>query len=113
MFYGTISLIPFCIFGNQYFSLGRFRDIENLLLMLFLGVLASAICFFTWNLAVEYIGPVKTGTYFYFSPVITIIFDMIFLNKELELLGVLGTMLILIGLYVSSIKKKEKVDKMT
>lgn len=113
MFYGTISLIPFCIFGNQDFSLGRFGDIENLLLMLFLGVLASAICFFTWNLAVEYIGPVKTGTYFYFSPVITIIFDMIFLNKELELLGVLGTMLILIGLYVSSIKKKEKVDKMT
>lgn len=107
MFYGTVSLIPFCIFGNQDLSLGRFLDIENLLLMAFLGLLASALCFFTWNLAVNYIGAVKTGLYIYFSPVVTIIFEAIVFSTVPTWLGGLGTVLILIGLYVSSIKTKE------
>lgn len=110
IFYGTISLIPFCIFGNHDLSLTRFLNIENLLLMIFLGVLASAVCFFTWNLAVDYIGPVKTGLYFYLSPVITIIFGIIVLNEKLTLLGVIGTLLIFIGLYVSSIKTKNRAN---
>lgn len=108
MFYGTIVLIPFVLFGNHNMSLDRFLLIDNLLLMLFLGVLASAICFFTWNLAIDYIGPVKTGMYFYFSPVITIIFGIIFINETLELPGIIGTILIFIGVYVSSLNNKKK-----
>ena len=108
MFYGTIVLVPFCIFGNQDMSLGRFANMENLLLMLFLGLIASSLCFFTWNLAVEYIGAVQTGLYIYFNPVVTIIFGMIFLDEKLRFMGVIGTILIFIGLIVSSIDKADK-----
>ena len=107
MFYGTIVLIPFCLFGNQDMSLGRFLDIENLLLMLFLGVLASAACFFTWNLAVKYIGTVQTGLYIYFNPVVTIIFGIIVFDDKLTLMSVIGTILIFIGLAFSSYKRIE------
>ena len=108
MFYGTVILIPICLFTNQDLSLSRFLDMENLLLMLFLGLLASALSFFTWNLAVEYIGAVNTGLYIYFNPVVTIIFDVIFLEAEIKTMGVIGTVLILIGLVVSTYKNNKK-----
>ena len=78
--------------------------------MLFLGLLASALCFFTWNLAVEYIGAVNTGLYIYFNPVVTIIFDVIFLEAEIKTMGVIGTVLILIGLVVSTYKNNKKTE---
>lgn len=109
MFYGTIVLVPFCIFTKADLSLGRFTDMSNLFLMLFLGIVASAICFFTWNLAVEYLGAVRTGMYIYFNPIITIIFGIIILGENLTLLGGIGTIFILGGLYVSSIKKNKMV----
>lgn len=110
MFYGTIVLVPFLFIGNTNLSLARFADMENLFLMLFLGVLASAVCFFTWNLAVEYIGAVKTGLYVYFNPVVTIIFGIIILDEKLTVMSVIGTLLIFAGLYLSSIKEKQKVE---
>lgn len=107
LFYGTVILIPFCIFGKQDLTLSRFSNLENLMLMLFLGVVASAICFFTWNLAVKYIGAVSTGLYIYFNPVVTIIFGIIILNEKLTLMGVVGTILIICGLFLSTYKKQE------
>ena len=107
MFYGTVILIPICLFTKKDLTLTRFLNMENLLLMLFLGLLASAVCFFTWNVAVEYFGAVSTGLYIYFNPVVTIIFGMFILDEKLRFMGVIGTILIIIGLVLSTLKNKE------
>lgn len=110
MMYGLISLIPICLFTNSDLTFSRFLDIDNLLLMLFLGLIASALCFSTWNISVDYLGAVKTGMYVYFNPVVTIIFGAIILNEKLSLMGIVGTILIFVGLYVSSFKRKKEVE---
>lgn len=112
MLYGVITLIPMCLFSGADLSLTRFitgdDSIRNLLLTLFLGLIASALCFSTWNIAVDYLGAVKTSLYVYCIPLVTIIFANIFLNEKITLIGSIGTIVTLGGLYISNIKLKTK-----
>lgn len=108
MFYAMIAFIPMALINGSDLTLTRFLNVENLLLTLFLGIVASSICFLTWNMAVDYLGAVKSGLYVYFNPVVTIIFGVIILNEKLKVWGIIGTILIFIGLYISTYKKKEK-----
>ena len=108
MFYAMIAFIPMAFINGSDLTLTRFLNLENLLLTLFLGIVASSICFLTWNMAVDYLGAVKSGLYVYFNPVVTIIFGVIILNEKLKVWGIIGTILIFIGLYISTYKKKEK-----
>ena len=62
-------------------------------------------------MAVDYLGAVKSGLYVYFNPVVTIIFGIIILNEKLTIWGIIGTILIFIGLYISTYKKKEEVHE--
>lgn len=111
MFYAMIAFIPMALINGSDLSLARFANTENLLLTLFLGIIASSICFLTWNMAVDYLGAVKSGLYVYFNPVVTIIFGIIILNEKLTIWGIIGTILIFIGLYISTYKKKEEVNE--
>ena len=48
MFYSVLLLIPMALLNKSDLTLTRFMDIENLLLTLFLGLIASALCFLTF-----------------------------------------------------------------
>ena len=76
--------------------------------LLFLGLLASATCFVTWNRAVFLLGPVKTSAYIYATPVITIVSSAIVLHETMTPVMWLGTALALAGLILSEHKEKEK-----
>ena len=78
--------------------------------LLFLGLLASATCFVTWNRAVFLLGPVRTSVYIYASPVITIIASALVLHETMTPVMWLGTALALGGLMLSE-KKPKKAEK--
>ena len=69
--------------------------------MLYLGFGASALCFVTWNFSVRVLGAVKSSVYIYLVPVITIIFSAIILDEPVTLMIILGTLLTLLGLFIS------------
>lgn len=75
--------------------------------ILFLGILASGICFVTWNMGLKILGPVKTCAYIYAQPVITIVFSYIILNERLTAFSIMGAALTLAGLVLSEIKVKK------
>lgn len=105
--YGIIFLIPLMIQDHFTFGPERFLNPVNLLNMLFLGVVASGVCFVTWNYAIAVLGSVKTTVYVYFSPVVTVIVSALVLKEKVTPLSVLGTVLILTGLALSNRKKAE------
>lgn len=76
--------------------------------LLFLGLLASATCFVTWNRAVFLLGPVRTSVYIYASPVITIIASALVLHETMTPVMWLGTALALGGLMLSEKKPKKR-----
>lgn len=100
-FYGILWMLP------AVFALGFSPDWNGLLRpamlgnFLYLGFGASALCFVTWGIAVETLGPVKTSIYIYLVPVITIAASALILGETLTPMSVLGIFLTLAGLMIS------------
>ena len=74
---------------------------KYLLPLLYLGLGASALCFFTWNFAVLALGPVRTSVSAYLVPVVTVASSALFLREPVTPLAMTGILLILSGLAIS------------
>jgi drug/metabolite transporter (DMT)-like permease len=106
--YGLAILAPILLFFRFEFGLERFTQPINVFNILFLGLGASALCFATWNLAVQTLGAVKTSIYIYLVPVITVVASVIVLSERVTWMSALGTILALVGLFVSGKKLTTK-----
>ena len=71
-FWGVLFTLPFCLGTGITFDLTRFAQPVMLGNTVYLGVVASALCFLAWNKASALIGPVATNVYLYLMPVITV-----------------------------------------
>lgn len=103
-FYGILWMLPamgFLDVSPDWQSLARPAVVGNLL---YLGLGASALCFVTWGMAVERLGPVKTSVYIYLVPVITVAASALALGEMLTPTAWLGMALTLAGLAVSQRK---------
>lgn len=101
-------MIPALFFFDFQMELSRFVNISYLFNILYLGLGASALCFITWNFAVKELGAVKTSVYIYMVPVITVVTSVLVLQEQLTLLAGAGTILTLIGLFLSEYKPERK-----
>ena len=84
------------------------EKLEIILNFLFLGVGASALGFFLWNLSTKWIGAIKTSVYIYVSPVVTVVLSAVILHEKMTFVSVTGALLILLGLIVSQKKINQK-----
>lgn len=103
-FYGLLWMLPtlcFLEFFPAWQSLAQPAILGNLL---YLGLGASALCFVTWGMALERLGPVKTSVYIYLVPVITVAASALVLGETLTPIILLGMVLTLAGLMVSQRK---------
>lgn len=107
-FYGLLFMIPALFTPEFHFGLIRLTDVANLGNILFLAFGASALAFLTWNYAVGSLGSVKTATYIYFSPIVTVIASVIILHEPITWISFSGTILIIFGLVVSERKSRVK-----
>ena len=73
----------------------------NLLNLGFLGILASALCFATWNAACARLGTVRATLGIYTLPAITILLAWLFLGERLTAVGALGAGLTFVGVILS------------
>ena len=74
-FWGVLFTLPFCLGTGITFDLTRFAQPVMLGNTVYLGVVASALCFLAWNRASALIGPVATNVSLYLMPVITSVWD--------------------------------------
>ncbi|MHC1721055.1 MAG: DMT family transporter [Clostridiaceae bacterium] len=108
IFYGILFLIPILVYTDFHLKLEAFIHIPNLLNMLFLAVLASAIAYISWNYSVEVLGPVKASAYLYMGPVLTMIGAAFILSERITPVSFIGMVMILAGVYLSERQPKEK-----
>ena len=73
-FYGIITILPYYLFIPGMPSLDVFTRPQVIGNLLFLGCLASMICFLTWNWCIAKLGAVKATNWVYFNPITTMIF---------------------------------------
>ena len=107
-FYGVLFMVPALFFFDFRLDLFRFADPVCLLNILFLGLGASALCFVTWNFAVRSLGAVRTSTYIYMVPVITLIASVLILHEPFTWMTGAGMLMTLAGLVLSEQKPRGK-----
>ena len=108
-FYGLVCIFPLWLWQStiQYNALGidsflqRFTNPYNLLNLAFLGCVASAICYLTWNTALNILGALKASVYLYAVPVIGVFVATISLGETVTLSMIVGGFLVLFGLFIS------------
>ena len=104
--YGIIFMLFTLIPLDFKLNLKRFANPVYLGNIVFLGVGASAGCFVTWNFAIKILGTIKTSIYIYIVPVVTVITSFLVLNERITILSLVGTLLTLMGLFLSQGSKK-------
>jgi drug/metabolite transporter (DMT)-like permease len=100
-FYGLLTLLPILYFMPPRAGVDVIFTPVVGWNLLFLGVLASSICYVLWNLAVRGLGAVRASNYIYLNPIVTLVASAILLSERVTALAVLGTLLILSGVYLS------------
>lgn len=126
-FFAVIFMVPLMIFGHQFdgvssasgfaesiavtydkaINAARFSKAMNWVNLLFLGIVASGFCFSAWNKACNIVGTVKISCGLYLIPVVTIFFAFVVLHEQITMMGALGTVITIIGLFVSGLKSKK------
>lgn len=111
--YGILFMLPTLFLFDFSSDFTRFARPVYLFNIIYLGLGASAVCFVTWNSAVKLLGAVKTSVYIYLGPVITVVASALILGEKITVMSAAGTVLTLLGLFVSESKifvKKQKLQ---
>ena len=121
-FFAVIFMLPLVLAGlgvenpassmhvtlDKAVNTARFAKPLNWFNLLFLGVIASGLCFSAWNKACEIVGTVKVSCGLYLIPVVTIVFAFFTLKEPITWLGALGSVITIAGLFISEKKPAEK-----
>jgi drug/metabolite transporter (DMT)-like permease len=101
-FYGILTMLPFIACG-----MGGGLHLDKLAIpvvtgnILFLSVVASMLCFYSWNLVLEKIGTIRASNYMYTQPLVSLACSVTILGEPFTPIALLGTVLILVGIYVA------------
>lgn len=107
-FYGVLTILPYYIFMPGFPSMDVFAKPQVIGNLLFLGCLASMICFLTWNWCISKLGAVKATNWVYFNPITTMIFASWVLNEKITIYFLIGAVCILLGMYIADRKTKKE-----
>ena len=105
-FYGLLSMIPYFLVWPDLPPMSLVLRPDVLANLLFLGCVASMLCYLAWNWAIKKLGAVVVTNYVYFNPVTTVLFAWLVLSERITLYFLTGTLLILIGMYLCNRKPK-------
>ena len=102
-FYGLLTILPYYLF----FPPSSFHlPLSSLLNLLYLGVVASMLCYLVWTWVLDKLGAVIATNWVYLNPVSTILFAWWLLSEPITPWFLLGTLFILTGMYLSDRKKQ-------
>lgn len=103
-FYGVLTILPAFLLHPWQSSLSGLLQPSVLFNLLFLGVLASLICFAVWNVVLKQLGTVRASNYIYLNPLFTLVGSAFLLGERLTVVALVGAILILGGVYLAGRK---------
>lgn len=104
-FYGMLTLLPYFLiepWGVTWEMIARPMVWGN---VLYLGVLASLVCYVAWNIVIKRLGAVDATNYLYINPIVAMLTAWVVLEERITLLAMVGTALILVGVYLAERKR--------
>ena len=105
-FYGILTILPYYLFVPAMPSWELLLRPEVALNLLFLGSVASMLCYLTWSWCMKGLGAVVCTNWVYVNPITTIIAAWLILDEQITVYFLIGSILIIAGMYLSSKKTK-------
>ena len=103
-FYGILTILPVFLFQPWQADLSLLMEPSVLLNLLFLGVLASLVCFAVWNVVLKNLGTVRASNYIYLNPLFTLVGSAVLLDEHLTIIALIGAGCIMGGVYIAGRK---------
>lgn len=100
-FYGVLTILPYYLFVPGFPSLNVLLQPDVLTNLLFLGCIASMLCFLVWNWCIRRLGAIEATNWVYLNPLATIVAASLVLGEEITPYFLIGSALILLGLYLT------------
>ena len=103
-FCGIPTILPYYFFVPDMPSMDVLMRPEVALNLLFLGSVASMLCYLTWSWCMKGLGAVICTNWVYVNPITTIIAAWLILDEQITVYFLIGSILIIAGMYLSSKK---------
>ena len=100
-FYGCVSALFFCAFEPLPEMPSGDAVVPVVFNLLFLGVIASFVCYIVWSMVIKAMGPEKTANYLYVTPLITIVTSSLVLGEPVTVWMIAGGAAIMAGVFLT------------
>jgi len=111
--YGLLTIIPYYLIRPSEAALFTFQSsiftFPIVINLLFLAVVASLLCYLLWNWVIGKLGAVVATNWVYFNPITTIVFAWWLLHEQITVWLLLGSALILLGMYLADKRSSIKI----
>lgn len=98
-FYGLLTILPLFLWRPLQTSPQVYMQPAVWGNLVFLGVVASFLCYFGWNVVLGRLGVVRSTNYIYLNPAVTLVASHLVLGEQITPLALLGAFMIVGGIY--------------
>ncbi|XP_019164995.1 PREDICTED: WAT1-related protein At3g30340-like isoform X5 [Ipomoea nil] len=98
-FFGAIQSTVLCFIIDRNTSIWRLKGSLEILAVIYAGIVGSSICYVVMSWCVKQKGPVFTSTFSPFIQIFAIVLDVSILHEQIHLGSILGSILVIVGLY--------------
>lgn len=96
--YGLLTILPLVLVRGINYDIVIGGGVQVWGNVLFLGCVASLLCFLGWNWCLARLGTVRATNFLYLNPVVAILSSTIVLHERVTWIAITGALLILAGL---------------
>lgn len=100
-FYSILTMAPFLLMDRHLPGPDVFFQPWVISSLIFLGLVASSLCYVLWYQVVAHLGAVRANNFVYLNPLVTMVFSVIILHEQVSLLMLAGGVLILLGVMIA------------
>lgn len=100
-FYSLLTMAPVLAWGDFRWDLAPLWQASVMLNLLFLGIVASSVCFLLWSKVIWRLGAVTVNNFIYLVPLVTMLAAALVLGETITPIALIGGLLILAGVYMA------------
>lgn len=105
-FYGLLTIVPVALVHGFSLTCDMVSTPKVLMNLIYLGVVASMVCYILWNVVLKNIGVVNASNYIYLNPVVTVITAAALINEKITVFAIIGMVMILGGLLMAEKRRR-------
>ena len=101
-FYGILTILPFALAREQH-TIGISSLSHPIILgnIIFLGLVASTMCYVAWNWTLNTIGTFRATNYIFFQSFVTLVAAFFTLDEPITIMAVIGLSILIGGMYIT------------